>query len=125
MKKNKSYCNLFRKVSAIGMIAALVWLTISAPFVFHFQQELKKIEKAQATKSPSTEKGDTNPFANTTEEKTSSVNTFSEEYLHHSEENNLRTNKVFNQYSNLSESLYIAFHGELISPPPDLDFYLF
>lgn len=107
------------------MIVALVWLTISTPFVFHFQQELRKIEKTQAKKNPSTEKGNTNPLANTNEEKTPSVNTFSEEYLHHSEENNLRTNKVFNQYSNLTESLYKAFHGELISPPPDLDFYLF
>ncbi|MEO5945286.1 MAG: hypothetical protein ABIP79_00605, partial [Chitinophagaceae bacterium] len=67
----------------------------------------------------------TNPFASTTEEKTPSVNTFSEEYLHHSEENILHKNIVANQYSNLSVTLYLAFHGELISPPPDLNFYLF
>ncbi|MEO5948371.1 MAG: hypothetical protein ABIP79_16250, partial [Chitinophagaceae bacterium] len=100
MEKNKSYYNLFRKVSAVAMITALVWLTISAPFVFHFQQELKKMEKTQATKSSAPEKGDTNPFASTTEEKTPSVNTFSEEYLHHSEENILHKNIVANQYSN-------------------------
>lgn len=123
MKKNKPYNNLFRKVSAICMIVALIWLTISTPFVFHFQQELINIEKTQAKKNPPTEKGNSNPLANTNEEKTPSVNTFSEEYLHHSEENNLRTNNTSNQYGNLSEALYLAFHGELVSPPPDFNFY--
>ena len=30
---------------------------------------------------------------------------------------------TYNQYGNLSEALYLAFHGELVSPPPDFDFY--
>jgi hypothetical protein len=123
--KNKSYYNPFYKVSALGMIAALVWLTISIPFVFNSQQLLKEIEKTQSAKASNKNNEENNPFANTTEEKTPASNSFSEEYMHHTDEhlqNNYTTNL---SYSHADESLYIAFHGELLSPPPDLYFHLF
>ena len=122
MKKIKSnYCFL-QKISAIGMIAALIWLTISAPFVFSFQEKMDQIEKTQ---SSNTDNDDSNPLASTSEEKTPSTNTFSEEYLHHAEENNINAYSANKSYDHSDESLYIAFHGELLSPPPDINFYLF
>ena len=57
------------------MIVALIWLTISTPFVFHFQQELINIEKTQAKKNPSTEKGNNKPKENTNKENIPSINT--------------------------------------------------
>jgi hypothetical protein len=120
-KIKPNYC-FFQKFSAIGMIGALVWLTISAPFVFYFHEKMGEIEKNQ---SSNTDKKDSNPFANTTEEKTSSTNTFSEEYLHHTEEHNANAYAANNLYNHSDESLYKAFHGELVSPPPDINFYLF
>lgn len=122
MKKNRPYHDFFRKASAISMIAALVWLTVSTPFVFRYQQELKKTALAQKNQSPSSCTEENNPFANTTEEKTSSVSTVSEEYLHHPDEHKLYGNTIMNLFSNRSVALYIAFHGELISPPPDISF---
>ncbi len=83
---------------------------------------MSTIEKKQ---SSATDKEDCNPLANTTEEKTPPTNTLTEEYLHHTEENNENAYAVNNNYNHSDESLYIAFHGELLSPPPDINFYLF
>ncbi len=120
MKKNRPSYDFFRKVSAISMIAALVWLTVSTPYIFRYQQDVKKAEIAKNNTPPSTDNEDNNPFANTTEEKTSSVNTMTEEYLHHHEDHKLFSHTIVNLFGNSSEALYIAFHGELISPPPDI-----
>ena len=62
-----------------------------------------------------------NPFANSTEEKASSnISTASEEYLHetHSAEQYLFA--LIKEYKVEHHSIYIAFYGELISPPPDV-----
>jgi hypothetical protein len=62
-----------------------------------------------------------NPLANTTEEKPLSSMSASEEYLHD------YTTQTFNgacekktDFPHYDENLYLAFHGELISPPPNL-----
>ena len=102
------------------MIVALVWLTISAPFVFNCQQEQSKIAKAQ-TPPGNNEEEAANPFGNSTEEKApgTSNNSFSEEYLHdhHVTDHFL---PVTPQYYTLQNAgTYIAFHGELLVPPPN------
>lgn len=121
MKKHKPYHNFFRKVSAVSMIAALIWLTVSIPFVFRYQQEVKKAQQLSEKNNPSSNNNeDNNPFANTTEEKTSSVNTLSEEYLHQHDEHKFYDNAIITRFNRAAESLYLAFHGELLSPPPDM-----
>ena len=99
----------------------LAFLTVSLPFVYH----AKQIADIETSSDPNTtigenEEDNDNPFANTTEEKpATSISVGSEEYLHelHSEEQYLAA--LSKEYLTLDVSIYNAFVGELISPPPD------
>jgi hypothetical protein len=118
MRKNNQIFDLFSKVSAICMILALLWLTISAPFVFEAQKELAK-HTTENTAVPLNEE-EANPFGNSTEEKAPSSTSFSEEYLHdHHEADHLFL--IASQYHiNRNAGTYLAFHGELLVPPPNM-----
>lgn len=104
------------------MVLALLWLTISAPFAFLAQQEIAKQGKTANSNIPliGNEEETANPFGNTTEEKAPSNNSASEEYLHdlhimdHFFSIALRYHKCENA------DTYIAFHGELHVPPPNV-----
>lgn len=105
------------------MMVALLWLTVSTPFVFASQQELAKQDKIAAdSQSPLSvnEEESSNPFSNTTEEKNPSSTSFSEEYLHDQH----ITDHFFliaTQYHNCGNAgTYIAYHGELLVPPPNV-----
>lgn len=119
--KQKTY-NFFQKGSAIFMILALLWLTVSTPFVFASQQEFAKQDKKANTQSPlsGTEEESANPFSNTTEEKNPGSTSFSEEYLH----DHYLADHFFSidlQYHKCENAdTYIAFHGELLVPPPNM-----
>ena len=116
---------IVRLASGIFMMLVLLWLTVSTPFVTSFQKQMAEREKsAQKSSSGSCEENNTsncNPFANTTEEKTEtgSIN-FSEEYLHHHDETNHTLDDLLKHDNCGHTALYIAFHGELLSPPPEL-----
>jgi hypothetical protein len=113
---------LVRWASGIFMMLMLVWLTVSAPFVTSFQIQMAEQEK-EKTSTACTDKdaADCNPFANTTEEKTESGSlSFSEEYLHDHHEI-IHTLDDLLKHDNCGHSaLYIAFHGELLTPPPEV-----
>jgi hypothetical protein len=111
----------FSQVSAgVMMILTLLWLMLSTPFVYQAQKELAKYKAS--TLSMENTAGDNeecNPFGNTTEEKTeSNFNTLSE-YLHHIDElfHLAGTSHTHNCCHSFSE--YVAFHGELLCPPPN------
>jgi len=89
--------------SSLLMIVALCWLTVSLPFVFAAKQKYQSIQLADT--------------GNTTEEKVPT--TFSEEYLHQDTEHEYSFTDLNRQYNIHHYPLYIAFHGELISPPPE------
>lgn len=122
MKKNRKIFSVFQLGSAIIMILALLWLTISAPFVFAGQKELAKQDKMTNAGTPlaGNEEEAANPFGNTTEEKApNSSSSFSEEYLH---DHHLAHHffSIASQYHKCENAdTYIAFHGELLVPPPD------
>jgi hypothetical protein len=103
------------------MIAALFWLTVSAPFVFESKQELAKQQQESGTTLPiSGTEEEANPLGNTTEEKApSGANPFSEEYLHdnHRSEYLFFISSQFHKCEN--SSVYVAYHGELHVPPPN------
>ena len=102
-------------ISSLFMIMALLWLTVSAPFVFASQQAQQK-EFPQQTGSCE----DKNPFSTTTEEKNeSSVNSLSE-YLHDLNSTNHHFVVLTRIYKCHTSDLYYAFHPELISPPPEV-----
>jgi hypothetical protein len=100
------------------MMLALLWLTVSIPFVYTAQQQLAAAKIAATGKAINNNDSGNNPFANTTEEKTpSGVNTLSE-YLHdtHPAEHPLSAGLIHSH--DLDVATYIAFNGELTGPPP-------
>ena len=121
MKNTPQPYSFFRQLSAIMMIAALSWLTISAPFVFEQQQKMATQNNSACADLPipGTEE-EANPFSGSTEEKApKTLNTFSEEYLHnhHSSEYFLSIASQFHKCENAGT--YVAYHGELLVPPPN------
>ena len=98
------------------MILALVWLSVSIPFVYAAQQRAKASLKVWKTTSQT---GDnSNPLSGSTEEKTPNSN-INEEYLHHTEDLISQQPVVEKNHAVHTYPLYIAFHGELLSPPPE------
>lgn len=104
------------------MIMTLCWLTISTPFVIDFQEKLAKVQKMETNGPvPSSQDEESNPPGNNTEEKVpGSNNNLTEEYMHdqhithcHIDTENLQYHKFENA------GTYIAFHGELLVPPPN------
>lgn len=121
MNKNRKIYSVSQLVSAVVMILALMWLTVSTPFVFACQQELAKKNKMEKTSAPvtSSEEETTKTPGTNTEEKTPGPNSFSEEYLH----DNHKTDYIFSLSLPYQKSgnagTYIAYHGELLVPPPN------
>ncbi len=98
------------------MILSLAWLTVSLPYIYTARQEISK--KMQTGMSRENTKG--NPLANTNEEKPPSNTSLSEEYLHGTHAYNNFSLETSRLYIHFHESTYIAFHGELLTPPPDI-----
>jgi hypothetical protein len=122
MKRNRKTYSLFQLASAVIMILALLWLTISAPFVLAARQEIAKQDKMANASSPlaGNEEESANPFGNTTEEKSpTSSNSVSEEYLHDHHKADYFFS-IVSQYHKCKDAVtYIAYHGELLVPPPN------
>ncbi len=121
MKKGQQSYNVFSRVSALIMIAALSWLTISAPYVYASQQEIAKQNSSATADLPITQtEEEANPLNGSTEEKTpKTLNLVSEEYLHdnHRSEYFFSLTSQFHKGENVTT--YIAYHGELHVPPPN------
>ena len=120
MKTNRNIYTASQGVSALLMILALLWLTVSLPFTYASQQELAKdsIEKKHSA-FPSSEEESCNPFSGTEEKAPTSGSQVSEEYLHdnHKSEYLFTIVSTFHKLENAGT--YIAFHGELLVPPPN------
>jgi len=97
------------------MIMTLLWLTISAPFILTVQKELNNAA-AGTNKQPVED--NTNPFSGLSEEKTSSANALSE-YLHEPLSLPVPGVPTLEHDSNNTPLIYIAYYGELLSPPPE------
>ena len=104
------------------MMHALLWFTVCATFMLASQQELAKKQHFLSTNSPvsNSEEETSSPLSNGSEEKApNGSNSFSEEYLH----DHHITDHFFSialQYHKCENAgTYIAFHGELLVPPPD------
>lgn len=120
-RKPQSY-NFFQMTSAMLMILALLWLTMSAPFVYAAQQKIVAQEKAASDTSPLAGNDDetTNPFGNNTEEKApTNSSSFSEEYLHDNHKEDYFSSIISRYHKCENAGTYHAFHGELLVPPPN------
>lgn len=120
MKRVYSLYTIKHKVSSLFMLMALLWLTVSIPFVYSFQQKMAIEKIATAQSAVDDNDSSDNPLNNTTEEKNgNSLNTLSEEYLHHAHEEFNHIAEIIAHLHHAHESTYIAFHGELLCPPPN------
>jgi hypothetical protein len=122
MRERKKIYTNYHRLSAFCMIVALFWLTISTPFVFASQQYAAEHGATASASLPATagEEEAANPFgSNTTEEKTPSSSSFSEEYLHDHHPAHPFFNSILQYHKGENAGTYVAFHGELLVPPPN------
>lgn len=119
-KKRKTY-NTRSIFSAVFMIAALAWLTVSAPFVYASQQAVVKQQKAYSNLAiGSSEEESPNPLTNSPEEKKpGGTNSFAEEFLHDTHADGLSSIIDTQYHRGKNADTYTAFHGELLVPPPN------
>lgn len=117
MKKNLKTYSVFQLSSAILMIVLLCWLTISTPFVYASQQEQGKI--THNCTNAGNEEETANPFGNNTEEKAPNSTSLSEEYLHLYHATSHFYIEISQYQKSENADAYIAFHGELLVPPPN------
>jgi hypothetical protein len=120
MRKGQKTYSLFSKASAILMVFALLWLTVSTPFVFASQQKTAENHKmANADNDIPLNEEESNPFGNSTEEKAPTGVSLSEEYLHdhHSSNYYFILASQFHKFEDAG--IYVAFHGEMLVPPPN------
>jgi hypothetical protein len=124
MRKRKKPYNIFQPGSAVFMILALLWLTVSTPFVYASEQKQavqNKTFNTQSSPIDANEEDCTNPFGNTTEEKNpNSGNSFSEEYLHDQHIHDHFFSIDAQNYKCEDADTYTAFHGEVQVPPPNV-----
>ena len=106
-------------VSSLVMIMALLWLTVSTPFVYVAKES---VEKHTETKVPGGDDGN-NPLTNTNEEKSENTVNFSEYLMERMniESSSVSLSKLFRCYP---VDIYFAFHPELISPPPEVKLFI-
>ena len=122
MKTNRKSYSTWQKISALLMMLALLWLTVSLPFTYASQQEIASkgsIEKKHIS-YPTTEEESSNPFSGSEEKApTNGSSQVSEEYLHdhHKSEYFFSIISTFHKLENAGT--YVAFHGELLVPPPN------
>ena len=121
MNKSSKIYSISQLASAVIMIMALMWLTVSTPFVYAFQQELDKQQKMEKAGSPVTgcEEETTKIPNSNTEEKTPGNTSLSEEYLHnnHKADYFIYLSMQYQKCDNAGT--YIAYHGEMLIPPPN------
>ena len=102
-------------ISSLFMIMALLWLTVSTPFVFASQQAQQKEIQKQTGSSE-----DRNPFSTTTEEKNESSASTLSEYLHDLNSMTHHFIVLTRIYKCHTSDLHYAYHPELLSPPPEV-----
>lgn len=101
-------------------MAILLWLTVSTPFIINAKKQLQiaSTELGSTDVSQSLEE-DNNPFSGLNEEKSgSNANTFSE-YLHEHFQMPVINEAALIHESNTGGLIYVAYYGELLSPPPE------
>ena len=121
MKANKRTYQISQILSAGFLILALLWLTVSLPFVYESQRELAKHSSSvnNQCSHTSNEEEPANPFGNTTEEKAPSSTSVSEEYLHDNHIAEHFTSLASQNHKCENSGIYNAFHGEVHVPPPN------
>lgn len=106
--------------SCIFMMFTLLWLTVSAPFIVDIQKKMRfsTTSLADSPQNQSMEEA-ANPFSGLNEEKCSGNNALSE-YLHEPLAFAAPLDVELTHDSQNGACIYLAYYGELLSPPPEL-----
>jgi hypothetical protein len=126
MNKIKTPYSIFQKAIAVFLILTLVWLTGSTPFVMAAQQDLAKQQKGISIDIPVNDDcpddggTDTDSDGNNIEEKAPGGINIAEEFLHEHAAENYLTSASSASYPIENSDTYIAFHGDLHAPPPNV-----
>ena len=120
MKAQEIY-TIKQKIWGVIMFLSLLWLTISLPFVYDAQQKLAKLSAIEIPldNNPVENSEESNPLTNSVEEKTAGNSNILEEYIHHAHEGFTLDDPILSHIDQHSTDLYHAYHGELLSPPPE------
>lgn len=114
MESKRTY-QLVDFISAVFLILTLLWLTVSTPFIFEAQKEINRTHTSVPPGQPTEDS--TNPFSGLNEEKSSEISL--SEYLHDGSAI-LDMNPLRIAHADADGAdIYIAFYGELLSPPPE------
>lgn len=122
MTKARTYNNAHYG-SAIFMILALLWLSVSAPFVFENQrQNIDNTKCSPQSPFAGMEEENANPAGNNTEEKVpkTSLNNLTEEYLDEDHRSDRIASVNLQYFKNQDAGIYVAYHGEPLVPPPNV-----
>jgi hypothetical protein len=122
MTRDKKPYSPSQLISALLMMLALIWLTVSIPFVYNSQQQLaKQNQTASPANVALAEEECGSGLGNTTEEKKSSNgSSLTEEYLHHLHIDDLFISQISQSHNSENAGVYNAFHGEVQVPPPNV-----
>lgn len=101
------------------MILALLWLTASAPFVVQIKSDINKQYGVTYNDLQEQATGETsNPYSGLNEEQCNGSGSFSE-YLHEAISVTAFAAQQITHNSFIDGDIYIAYYGELLSPPPE------
>lgn len=115
MKRHTQLYSIKHTVTSIFAMLVLAWLTVCLPYVNEQQQAVQKqVEQAGKNKTAD----NSNPLNNTTEEKSESGTSLLAEYLHEAPVLDHHFIVVSTSYKCRPSDLYLAYHPDLIIPPP-------
>jgi hypothetical protein len=115
--KEMQHPTLTQTLSSLLMLLMLTWLTVCLPFVNESRKSVKI--QVQLTNEEAPEAEDSNPLSNTNEEKSEGGASVLSEYLHHLFQMEHTSTAITSLYKIHPSELYLAFHPELIIPPPE------
>ena len=116
--KNPTY-NLTNLLAAFLMVLTLLWLTVSTPFVNAAYQQQDLYTQSDNSPAEDIPESEESPFNSATEEKTETNSNTLSEYLHYIHELSHMTGTSHKHDYSHSFDVYVAFHGELLCPPPN------
>ncbi|MGN6493599.1 MAG: hypothetical protein ACTHLE_16480 [Agriterribacter sp.] len=106
--------------SCVFMMLTLLWLTVSAPFITDLQKQLNKQTSCyNAGSENQSMEENANPFSGLNEEKSGNSGNTLSEYLHEPLTFDTLFTAELVHTANGGASIYIAYYGELLSPPPE------
>lgn len=119
MRKPTQLNTILNKLNAAFFVLALVWLTVSTPFVMANQFNQDQLTSIESPIDNSGEEETANPLNNSSEEKPHNCNNLLEEYIHHSAAIIALNDTSLSHSISLDADSYHAYHGELLVPPPN------